>query len=121
MQDILLYKYRFRRSDKRHCTGIQRKSLPFRAFQERPADPAVQDLFATGETFYIIKAVAGVYPQGCTPVLDVLYSNINYMKRLMTLYNIASPSGKEKPILRYLKAEMKRMGIACRQDRLGNL
>ena len=39
----------------------------------------------------------------------------------MTLYNIASPSGKEKPMLRYLKAEMKRMGIACRQDRLGNL
>ena len=43
------------------------------------------------------------------------------MERLMTLYNIASPSGKEKPMLRYLKAEMKRMGIACRQDRLGNL
>ena len=43
------------------------------------------------------------------------------MERLITLYNIASPSGKEKSMLRYLKTELKRMGIACRQDRQGNL
>lgn len=43
------------------------------------------------------------------------------MERLITLYNIASPSGKEKSMLRYLKTELKCMGIACRQDRQGNL
>lgn len=68
-----------------------------------------------------MRTVTSVYPQGCTPVLDVLHSNINFMERLMTLYNIASPSGKEKTMLRYLKAELKRMGVSCWQDRQGNL
>lgn len=43
------------------------------------------------------------------------------MERLMTLYNTASPSGREKSIIRLLKAELTGMGIMHYQDRRGNL
>ena len=43
------------------------------------------------------------------------------MERLIELYNIASPSGKEKLMARYIMAELKKMGVACRKDRTGNI
>lgn len=43
------------------------------------------------------------------------------MKRLLELYNIASPSGKEKRMAAYIMAELKKMGVACRKDRTGNI
>lgn len=43
------------------------------------------------------------------------------MKRLLELYNIASPSGKEKQMTAYIMAELKKMGVACRKDRAGNI
>ena len=38
------------------------------------------------------------------------------MERLIELYNIASPSGKEKRITKYIMTELKKMGVACRKD-----
>lgn len=43
------------------------------------------------------------------------------MERLMALYNTASPSGREKSMIRLLKAELTGMGITHYQDRQGNL
>lgn len=43
------------------------------------------------------------------------------MERLMALYNTASPSGREKSMIRLLKAELTGMGITHYQDRKGNL
>ena len=43
------------------------------------------------------------------------------MERLITLYNTASPSGREEPMIRLLKAELERMGIPHYRDRKGNL
>lgn len=43
------------------------------------------------------------------------------MERLIELYNIASPSGKEKRMAKYIMAELKKMGVACRKDRTGNI
>ena len=43
------------------------------------------------------------------------------MERLMTLYNIASPSGREKQMARFITGELKRMGIPYRKDRCGNI
>lgn len=43
------------------------------------------------------------------------------MDRLMALYNIASPSGREKPIIRFITAELKRMGISHTTDKMGNI
>ena len=43
------------------------------------------------------------------------------MEKLIELYNIASPSGKEKRMARYIMAELKKMGVACRKDRTGNI
>lgn len=43
------------------------------------------------------------------------------MERLITLYNTASPSGREEPMIRLLKAELERMGIPYYRDRKGNL
>ena len=43
------------------------------------------------------------------------------MERLIELYNIASPSGKEKRITKYIMTELKKMGVACRKDKTGNI
>lgn len=43
------------------------------------------------------------------------------MNRLFELYNIASPSGKEKRMSRYILAELKKMGIDGRKDKAGNI
>ena len=43
------------------------------------------------------------------------------MERLMALYNISSPSGGEKRMARFITDELRRMGIAYRKDRHGNI
>lgn len=43
------------------------------------------------------------------------------MKRLIELYNIASPSGKEKRMAKYIMTELKKMGVTCRKDNTGNI
>lgn len=43
------------------------------------------------------------------------------MERLIELYNIASPSGREKRMAKYIMAELKKMGIKCRKDKTGNI
>lgn len=43
------------------------------------------------------------------------------MKRLMELYNIASPSGKEKRMAKYIMTELRKMGVKCRKDKAGNI
>lgn len=43
------------------------------------------------------------------------------MKRLLELYNIASPSGKEKRMSAYIMSELRKMGVKCRKDRAGNI
>lgn len=43
------------------------------------------------------------------------------MKRLIALYNTASPSGREKPMICLIKAELTKMGIKHTQDRMGNI
>ena len=43
------------------------------------------------------------------------------MERLMALYNIASPSGGEKRMARFITDELRRMGIPYRKDRYGNI
>ena len=43
------------------------------------------------------------------------------MERLVALYNTASPSGREEPMICLLKAELERMGIPHYRDRKGNL
>lgn len=43
------------------------------------------------------------------------------MDRLIKLYNIASPSGKEKRMAQYLLSELERMGISHSRDRKGNI
>ena len=39
----------------------------------------------------------------------------------MALYNISSPSGGEKRMARFITDELRRMGIAYRKDRHGNI
>ncbi len=43
------------------------------------------------------------------------------MDRLLALYNIASPSGREKQMAQFIRKELKRMDVTCRMDRWGNL
>ena len=43
------------------------------------------------------------------------------MRRLIELYNISSPSRKEKMMSAYIMAELKKMGVSCRKDRTGNI
>lgn len=43
------------------------------------------------------------------------------MERLMELYNIASPSGREKRMAKYIMAELRDMGVSCRKDKVGNI
>ena len=43
------------------------------------------------------------------------------MEKLMALYNISSPSGKEGKIAGFIIGELRRMGIPFRQDRYGNI
>lgn len=43
------------------------------------------------------------------------------MERLISLYNIASPSGKEKAMIKYILSELKRMNVNYTVDRLGNI
>lgn len=43
------------------------------------------------------------------------------MEKLMALYNISSPSGKEGKIAGFIIGELRRMGIPFRQDRHGNI
>lgn len=43
------------------------------------------------------------------------------MRRLIELYNISSPSRKEKRMSAYVMAELKKMGVSCRKDRTGNI
>ena len=41
------------------------------------------------------------------------------MEKLMALYNISSPSGKEGKIAGFIIGELRRMGIPFRQDCYG--
>ncbi len=43
------------------------------------------------------------------------------MERLIELYNIASPSGREKRMAKYIMAELRSMGVSCRKDKAGNI
>ena len=43
------------------------------------------------------------------------------MEKLMALYNISSPSGKEGKMAGFIIGELRRMGIPFRQDRHGNI
>ena len=43
------------------------------------------------------------------------------MEKLMALYNISSPSGKEGKMAGFIIGELRRMGIPFRQDRYGNI
>lgn len=43
------------------------------------------------------------------------------MERLMALYNIASPSGREKRMAEFITKELRRMEISYRKDRCGNI
>lgn len=43
------------------------------------------------------------------------------MERLIELYNIASPSGREKHMAKYIMAELKKLGVSCRKDKTGNI
>lgn len=43
------------------------------------------------------------------------------MKRLIELYKIASPSGREKRMAKYIMTELKKMGVSCRKDNTGNI
>lgn len=43
------------------------------------------------------------------------------MEKLISLYNIASPSGKEKAIIKYIVTELKRMNVDYTLDKYGNI
>lgn len=43
------------------------------------------------------------------------------MERLISLYNIASPSGKEKAMIKYILSELKRMNVSYTLDNYGNI
>lgn len=43
------------------------------------------------------------------------------MERLIALYNIASPSGREKAMIKYIISELKRMNVSYTLDKLGNI
>lgn len=43
------------------------------------------------------------------------------MEKLISLYNIASPSGKEKQMAKFIIAELNSMGITYKKDRCGNV
>lgn len=43
------------------------------------------------------------------------------MERLIELYNIASPSGKEKRMAKYIMTGLKKMGVSYRKDKAGNI
>ncbi len=43
------------------------------------------------------------------------------MEKLMALYNISFPSGKEGKMAGFIIGELRRMGIPFRQDRHGNI
>lgn len=43
------------------------------------------------------------------------------MEKLMALYGISSPSGREGKMAKFIIEELKRMEIPFRQDRYGNI
>lgn len=43
------------------------------------------------------------------------------MERLIALYNIASPSGREKAMIKCILSELKRMNVSYTLDKLGNI
>ena len=43
------------------------------------------------------------------------------MEKLMALYSISSPSGREGKMAKFIIEELKRMEIPFRQDRYGNI
>lgn len=43
------------------------------------------------------------------------------MERLIALYNIASPSGREKAMIKFILSELKRMNVSYTLDKLGNI
>lgn len=43
------------------------------------------------------------------------------MERLMALYNIASPSGREKAMVKFITAELGRMNVSYTRDNYGNI